>query len=50
MEGSRVRWTAWLSELSDALTKEIRRKYGVAPTRSMVESGDLWLFQLEPTG
>ncbi len=37
-------------ELSDALTKEILRKYGVAPTRSSVESGDLWLFQLRPTG
>ncbi len=38
------------SELSDALTKEIRRKYGVSPTRSMVESEALWLFQLGPTG
>jgi len=37
-------------ELSDALTKEIRRKYGVAPTPSMVESGALWLFQLGPMG
>ena len=37
-------------ELSDALTKELRRKYGVSPTRSLVESGDLWLFQLGPTG
>ncbi len=37
-------------ELSDVLTKEILRKYGVAPTRSSVESGDLWLFQLMPTG
>jgi hypothetical protein len=37
-------------ELADVLTKEIRRKYGGSSTRSSVESGDLWLFQLRPMG
>ena len=37
-------------ELSGVLMKEIQRKYGVSPARDSVESGDLWLFQLGPTG
>jgi len=30
------------------LTAEMARKYGVPATPAMVESGDLWLFELAP--